>query len=197
MTNAAWLDELEIEDGDHIIAIVTEGRDVDLLGPYYRPACDAGHPCVAVATPTIASELGERLGEAGLGEDAVEFHNPLETGIGDDGRFDVERFLSRAGDLLAAHFDLGAKAIRHAGVMRWLNEARVDERDQIYLEARINEIVEGSPTSCLCVYDARQIGAHLLVQLLRTHPKVLLDRRVVQNPFYVKPQEVIRELRGS
>lgn len=192
----AWLDDLAIAAGDHVIAIVSEDRDVDLLTSYYSPALEAGDPCVAVASPETATEIAESLREAELvgKTDLLTVHNPGQLGTREDGNFDVEQFLARGGEDIGRLIENGATRIRHGGIMRWLDDVGVSDEDRIYLEARINQVIEGSCMSGFCVYDSRHIGGHLLVQLLRTHPKVLLDGRVIHNPFYTTPDKVIEEL---
>ena len=191
-----WLDELAITAGDHVIAIVSEDKDVDLLASYYSPAFEAGNPCVAVASPAAETELDHSLREADLEDrkNLLTVHNPSDLGCKEDGSFDVERFLAKGGDDIGRLIEAGAERIRHGGIMRWLDDVGVSDEDRIYLEARINQVIEGSCLSGFCVYDSRHIGGHLLVQLLRTHPKVLLDGQVVHNPFYVSPEKLIEEL---
>jgi DNA-binding CsgD family transcriptional regulator len=45
------------------------------------------------------------------------------------------------------------------------------------------------PAILMCLYDLQKFGAEMLVEVLRTHPTVLLDRTVIANPHYVQPTE--------
>ncbi len=45
------------------------------------------------------------------------------------------------------------------------------------------------PAILICLYDLQKFGAGMLVEVLHTHPKVLLDRTVIDNPHYVDPKE--------
>lgn len=48
------------------------------------------------------------------------------------------------------------------------------------------------------MWDSRQVGGAALVHLMQTHPKMLVNGTVVQNPFYKRPEEVLAALgRGS
>lgn len=192
-TAPSWSHELAIQPGEHVIAIVNSGSDVDLLAPYFESALERGDPCVTVASPPIVDEVVESLHKSDVNRESVLFHNPGELGW-KDGRFDADQFLKRAGEKLGELMEQGAERVRHSGIMRWLNDVDASEEECIYLEARINQVIEGSCMCGFCVYDSRYIGGHLLVQLLRTHPKVLMDGEVVVNPFYVPPEKVIEEL---
>jgi hypothetical protein len=41
----------------------------------------------------------------------------------------------------------------------------------------------------VCLYDLREFGGGLLMELLKTHPKVLLGGLVFENPHYLSPDE--------
>ena len=41
------------------------------------------------------------------------------------------------------------------------------------------------PGVFMCMYDVNRFGVGMLVEVLKTHPRVLLDRAVLDNPHYV------------
>ncbi|WP_236666067.1 MEDS domain-containing protein [Nocardioides baculatus] len=45
------------------------------------------------------------------------------------------------------------------------------------------------PAILICLYDLPRFGADTLVELLYTHPKVVLDRTVIDNPHYLPPTD--------
>ncbi len=63
-------------------------------------------------------------------------------------------------------------------------------RDDLFLyESALNHAVQKMPAILMCLYDLQKFGAEMLVEVLRTHPKVLLDRTVIDNPHYRHPIE--------
>ena len=46
----------------------------------------------------------------------------------------------------------------------------------------------------ICAYDLDKFGAAIVVDALRTHPIVLIGGIVQRNPFYVPPEELLKEL---
>jgi hypothetical protein len=46
----------------------------------------------------------------------------------------------------------------------------------------------------LCFYDLSKLGAGVVVDTLRSHPMVILGGVIQVNPFYVPPDEFLREL---
>lgn len=46
------------------------------------------------------------------------------------------------------------------------------------------------------MYDLAKFGAGTVLDILRTHPTVLIGGMLHENAFYVEPAEFLRELRG-
>src|SRR6185295_3135311 len=60
----------------------------------------------------------------------------------------------------------------------------------LYLyESALTDAVEQMPAILMCLDDLQKFGADMLVEVLRTHPKVLLDRTVIDNPHFVHPTD--------
>ena len=45
----------------------------------------------------------------------------------------------------------------------------------------------GLPAVLLCLYDLQRFGAEVLVDSLRTHPMVVVDGGLHDNPYYIEP----------
>jgi hypothetical protein len=67
-----------------------------------------------------------------------------------------------------------------------------------------SSVSRGSITSCrnmtllqCCTYDLTQFGASVVMDILRTHPQVIVGNVLRENPFYVPPDEFLAELRGG
>jgi hypothetical protein len=78
-----------------------------------------------------------------------------------------------------------------------LEEGLPGAEDLIEYEARFNYIWPQYENAYVCVYDARKFSASIMVQLLRTHPFVIMDGLMYSNPFYVPPDEFLIELRKA
>jgi DNA-binding CsgD family transcriptional regulator len=105
------------------------------------------------------------------------------------GRFSVDdmvTFLSESVDAAVADdFDL----LRAAGEMSWVLSGPPGWDDLFVYESSLNHVVEQEPALLMCLYDLKKFGADMLVEVLRTHPKVLLDGTVIDNPHYLPPTQ--------
>ncbi len=99
------------------------------------------------------------------------------------GEFSVEgmvSYLSASVDAAVAQdFDL----LRAAGEMSWVLSGPPGWGDLFAYESSLNSVVDEVPAILVCLYDLRKFGADMLVEVLRTHPKVLLDGTVIDNAF--------------
>ena len=99
---------------------------------------------------------------------------------------DMMSYLSESADAaIADKFDL----LRAAGEMSWVLPGPPGRQDLFLYESALNHAVEQMPAILMCLYDLQKFGAQMLVEVLRTHPMVLLDRTVIDNPHYLRPTE--------
>jgi DNA-binding CsgD family transcriptional regulator len=75
--------------------------------------------------------------------------------------------------------------LRAVGEMSWVLPHTGGGDDFFVYEAAVNEIVGDMPAVFMCMYDLQGFGVSMLVDVLKTHPKVLLDRTVLDNPHYL------------
>jgi hypothetical protein len=58
-------------------------------------------------------------------------------------------------------------------------------------ESQLNRFVPRYPQVMMCLYDLDSLGGDLLVEILRTHPKVLLGGTVLENLYYLEPDDYL------
>ena len=108
------------------------------------------------------------------------------------GRFSVGHMTS----FLSAHLNLAAKSefplLRAAGEMSWVLPQPEGAEDFFVYEWAVNKIVDDKPAVFMCMYDLDRVGVSMLVDVLTTHPKVLLGGMVLDNPHYLTPRSIWR-----
>jgi hypothetical protein len=57
-------------------------------------------------------------------------------------------------------------------------------------------VVPKYENTVICAYDLTKFGASTVMNALRTHPVVIIGGLMQENPFYVAPDEFLRELRA-
>ena len=114
-----------------------------------------------------------------------------------DGRFDLHAML----ELHQQHLAMTSQPDQITRM--WSNQAWVLQEglpgadDLLEYEARFNYIWPKYNNVYVCVYDVNKFGAAVVVQMLRTHPFVIINGVVRENSFYVPPDELLKEMGRS
>ena len=63
-------------------------------------------------------------------------------------------------------------------------------------ETRLNHILPKYDDVVVCTYDLNKFSASTVMDILRTHPQVIVGGVLQQNPFFVPPDQFLAELRA-
>jgi hypothetical protein len=80
--------------------------------------------------------------------------------------------------------------------MEWALEDLPGVNDLIEFESRVNYVVPKYEDTVICAYDLSKFGASTVMNALRTHPVVIIGGLMQENPFYVAPDEFLREMQA-
>jgi hypothetical protein len=61
-------------------------------------------------------------------------------------------------------------------------------------EARMNLLVPTFDCTFMCLYDLSKVSGDTLIDIMSTHPYVILRGQIRRNPFFIRPEEYLREL---
>jgi hypothetical protein len=88
----------------------------------------------------------------------------------------------------------GFDFVRAVGEMTWALRDCPGVDQLITYEAELNRFLPRYPQVILCMYDLEQFSdGTLLLDLLRTHPFVLLGGQLLENPWYTGPDEFLSD----
>jgi hypothetical protein len=142
----------------------------------------------------------QRLGQAGidpalaLQRGQLEVRSNVETYL-PDGRFDADRMIAAfehlAGENAKGEFPLSRICCR----MDWAVEDGSHVDDVIEFESRVNEVWRRHDDAVICTYHLGKFGGDAVIDIMRTHPMVLIGGILQHNPFFVPPDEFLREFR--
>jgi hypothetical protein len=77
----------------------------------------------------------------------------------------------------------------------WALLDRPGVHDLIEYESRINDLFSKYEDPVCCTYDVSKFSATVIMDAMRVHPAVIIGGIYQENPFYVPPDEFLRELR--
>ena len=66
-----------------------------------------------------------------------------------------------------------------------------DMHELLLLESEMNRYLPLYPQVIVCLYDIDRFGAGIIVNLLKTHPRMLVGDMLIENPYYLAPDELL------
>jgi hypothetical protein len=60
----------------------------------------------------------------------------------------------------------------------------------------VNDVWNQSDDAVICTYHLSQFSGDAVVDIMRTHPMVIIGGTLHENPFFTPPAEFVREFRG-
>jgi hypothetical protein len=80
--------------------------------------------------------------------------------------------------------------------MEWSVEDFPGVDDIVEYESRLNDVTSRFDDVVVCTYDLKRFSATVVMDILRTHPQVIVGGILQENPFYVPPEQFLGELRA-
>jgi hypothetical protein len=188
---------LHLSKGDHV-CVFCRGRDErdELLLPFLADGLSAGHKCLAIMDTCEPEEILAALNGAAADArpgDQLTVLASRDVYLTDRG-FDMEAMLGfYQAELQEAVGGSTDGCIRTAGEMTWALRGIPGVEDLLVYEARVNQVLGSHPEAAisLCLYDVDRFDGELIVGVLRTHPKAVMSGTVVDNPFFIQPEEFL------
>jgi len=185
----------------HVCAFFnSDEEEYRVLLPFIADGFQCGHKAIHVVNPDQRQDHLMRLAQLGIDPTAamqsgqLEVRTNVETYL-PDGHFDSEHMISTFEQLASGNgrgkFPLSRICCR----MDWVVEGRSYVDDVIEFESRVNEVWSRHDDAVICTYHLDKFGGDTVIDILRTHPMVILGGILQQNPFYVPPGEFLREFR--
>jgi DNA-binding CsgD family transcriptional regulator len=174
--------------GGHSCALYTEEEDRDaLLLAFLREGLLEGDKCLYIVDQTEPAGVRARV-MRDLDLDDPEHRPQLAVEGAREvhiraGRFSADQSASFLTQSVGLALDADFETLRGVGEMSWLPMTQAAE-DCLSYELTIQRLVARMPALFMCLYDLQRCNLDVLVQVLRSHSKVLLKDVVLVNSHY-------------
>jgi hypothetical protein len=172
-----------------------------VLRSFIKDGFDQGDKAFHLVDPEGQDEHLRRLAEAEVDVEAAIDSGQLEVHPWQDGplrgdRFDQDTWIEGFEQVLQSGSARGYAQTRFLAQMEWALEDLPGVNDLIEFESRVNYVVPKYENTVICAYDLSKFGASTVMNALRTHPVVIIGGLMQENPFYVPPDEFLREIQA-
>jgi hypothetical protein len=171
-----------------------------VLLPFIKDGFEHGDKAIHVVSPDQHCHHLQRLAAVGIDPQVVQHNGQLdlrtttETYLR-DGRFDQDRMLEVFEQLASSTVREGFRRSRIVCHMEWAADDPAHVDNLVEFEARVNDVWCRHDDAVVCVYDLAKFGGATVVDIIRTHPMIIIGGILQQNPFFVPPGQFLRELR--
>ena len=170
-----------------------------MLLPFIKEGLKRGEKAFHIVDPQLREEHLKRLRSAGIDVAAeeqsrhLELRNWAETYLR-EGHFDQDGMLALAQELIGGGSQQGFALTRVVAHMEWALGDWPGVDDLLEYETRLNYILPQYKDPVICTYDLAKFSASMVVDIMRTHPMIIIGGIVQENPFFVPPDEFLQEL---
>jgi len=185
----------------HVCAFFNnEEEEYRVLLPFIKDGFECGHKAVHVVNPHQRSEHLQRLVAAGIDPAAAERSGQFELKTSTeaylrDGRFDQDRMLKAFEQLASGNAKGEFPLSRIVCRMDWVVDSGNYVDDVVEFESRVNDVWTRHDDAVICTYHLGKFGGDTVVDIMRTHPMVIIGGILQRNPFFLPPGEFLQELR--
>ncbi len=192
----------ELGEARHVCAFFHDSdEEYRVLLPFIKDGFECGDKAIHVVNPGQHPDHLQRLAALGIDAAAAERSGQFELRTNTetylrDGRFDQDRMLEAFEQLASGNAHGGFPLSRIVCRMDWAVEDQAHLDDLIEFESRVNHVWERHEDAVICTYHLGKFGGDTVIDMMRTHPMVIIGGILQRNPFYVPPEEFLREIRA-
>ena len=169
------------------------------LLPFIIQGIAQGVRAFHIVDPALRDAHLDRLRGAGIDVDRalqkrqLEVRIPAETYLRGEG-FNQDAMIALIELLLRAGPSLGYPRTRLVAHAESALDTLGEGTDWLEYESRLNLVLPEWGDPVICVYDCRRLKAGMALDILRTHPVVILGGELHENPYFAPPADFLREL---
>ncbi|SFD79972.1 MEDS domain-containing protein [Massilia yuzhufengensis] len=177
----------------------TKEEEYRVLLPFIMEGFERGDKAFHIVSPEHRAAHLARLADAGVDIDGAEAAGQLEVldwrqTYLQDGRFDQHLMIDTLLKMIAPGNAPPGKMSRNIANMEWALEDRPGVDDIVEYEARLNQALPAQHNPVICTYDLSQFDADVVIDIMRTHPMVIIGGILQENPFFVPAEQMLQEI---
>ena len=187
----------DLKPGDHLCLLYANDHEHRaIMTPFIRQGLERHEKVVYIVNANDQDTILDYLRDD---------HLPVETYIANgqfqlltsqdaylrEGMFDPDKMIALLESETALALAQGFTALRLTGEMTWALQGLPGTERLIEYEIKLNQFFPTHRALAICQYDQRRFDANVLLDVLRTHPTVVLGTTLFDNPYYLPPKEIL------
>jgi DcmR-like sensory protein len=187
--------DLDFQVGDHVCAFYEEGGNSldDIVATYLSKGLQAGNKCACFSFTDTASSVRDLIPPELMSRDGIlQFFTEKQA----EGGFSVEAYLRWLEGMVKEALSDGWGRLWVVGDAAFVGRdmSPTSMKTWFTWEAQVNELASRYPQFIMCVYDLDRWAGELVMNVLKTHPKIFVNGLVLNNPYYVPLRQFLATL---
>ena len=191
----------QLDEARHVCAFFnSDEEEYRVLLPFIKGGFECGHKAVHVVNPEQRNDHLNRLLAAGIDTAGAAQSGQFELKTNTeaylrDGRFDKDRMVQVFEQLASGNASGRFPLSRIVSRMDWAVEGASYADDVVEFESRVNEVWNRHEDAVICTYYLGKFAGDTVIDILRTHPMVIIGGILQHNPFFIPPEQFLPEFR--
>jgi len=170
-----------------------------VLRSFFKDGFDRGEKATHIVDPEKREEHLKRLAEVGINVQhamdtgQLELRPWREAYLRGD-QFDQDAAVALIEEILQSGVAAGYALTRLVAHMEWALLDKPGVNNLVEYETRLNYVLPKYNDPVICTYDLSKFPASLVMDIMRTHPVVIIGGILQENPFFVPPDQFLLEL---
>lgn len=170
--------------------------------PFVSIGLERGEKCIYIADDNTATEVLEAMRLGGIDVDAALKKGSLAViskreAYLRNGYFDPDEMIQFLAESTTQAKKDGYSALRATGEMTWMLGGEPGTERLIEYEAKLNQFFPKNDCLALCQYNRNRFGPDILLDVIHTHPLVVVGNVVCKNFYYVPVEEFLKTGKGK
>src|ERR1700730_8130760 len=170
-----------------------------VLRSFIKEGLERGEKAFHVVDPELRDKHLKLLAEAGINVPQAIDTGQLEVRRWQDAylrgdHFDQNAMLALIEEVLQSADMAGYPLTRLLAHMEWALLDKPGVNNLVEYETRLNYVLPRYKDPVICTYDLSKFPASLVMDIMRTHPVVIIGGILQENPFFVPPDQFLLEL---
>lgn len=198
MVSLGFTDEM-VPTGTHMCLIFSnESERVDSLLKFLLSGLKNSERIACFSDKISEKELRLFFEENGISYDERDSKNAIVLSGSSNvyfegGTFDPDRMLNTLTNYYIQSKNMGFKASRVIGEMTPEIETVPGGDRLLEYESRVSMLLRDHPVTAICQYDANSFDGATIMDVLKVHPKMIVNGAVINNPFFVEPEDYLAQ----
>ncbi len=189
--------------GTHLCCIYrSKDEQMTALSSFMKIGVERNEKCLYIVDDRTKQEVIDAFKDQDFDLEEVmktnqfEFMTKSETYL-KDGFFDPDKMIGLLEDAMEKALKEDYSGLRVTGEMTWFFSDMPGVENLMEYESKLNDFIPDNDIMALCQYNENKFSPAVLVDVIRTHPKMIIYDDLYRNHYFMPPKIFTKQMKGE